>query len=324
MWRRERENGGVRHCGIAFRIAALFLTVACTAYGQVSGGPARVSTGNTVEYCLDCHQEATLGQTRPPEQGKALIVNPEGYAASAHAAKSCTFCHYGFNDFPHAEKALARSKPKCVSCHRGEQFADWAFDLVREEFEGSIHATKLGDKISCASCHNPHLFKPSRTTSSIRETVVASNAICQSCHQDPAGIEAKFSVTIRPLEQIHGFLPNRELHWRAVRCLDCHTPVNMRMVSHKILPKEAAVRNCVECHSQESRLLSKLYLHRVQEEREQAGFLNSVVLNDAYLVGMTRNKYLDWLSIGMAMLTALGIVLHALGRYLAGRKERGQ
>jgi hypothetical protein len=98
----------------------------------------------------------------------------------------------------------------------------------------------------------------------------------------------------------------------------------MRMVSHKILPKEDAVRNCVECHSQESRLLSKLYLHRVQEEREQAGFLNSVVLNDAYLVGMTRNKYLDWLSIGMAMLTALGIFLHALGRYFAGRKERSQ
>ncbi|MDZ7639587.1 MAG: cytochrome c3 family protein [Bryobacterales bacterium] len=310
------------------RLAALLLSALPLLCAQQEASAPVASSGSTLEYCLRCHSMSTLGQASDLGHIRNFSVDPEGYRASVHGTKNCTFCHYGFNDFPHTEKALARAKTKCTSCHRGEKFADWGFDFIREEFEASVHFTKLEGKMTCFSCHDPHQFDPSRrqreNPRGIRETVAASNAICLKCHHDTVAMAATFAVATRPLEQTHAFLPNRELHWAAVRCLDCHTPENERMVSHKVLPKEEAVRNCVDCHSQESRLLTKLYRHRVDEERQRAGFLNSVVLNDAYLVGMTRNKYLDWLSIAMALLTALGITMHAVGRYLAIRKEKRQ
>jgi nitrate/TMAO reductase-like tetraheme cytochrome c subunit len=303
----------------------LLLLLAVTGWGQ-EPEPVVASSGSTTEYCLRCHAMPTLGHASELGKIRNIAVDPEGYRNSVHSTRNCTFCHYGFNNFPHAEKALARAKPKCTNCHRGEKFADWGFDVVQKEFAESVHAKKLEGKFGCFSCHDAHLFNPSRRDKEsprpIREVVAASNAICLSCHQDTVAMTANFAVATRPLETTHAFLPERELHWAAVRCLDCHTPVNNRMVSHQVLPKEQAVRNCVECHSQESRLLTKLYHHRVQEERQRAGFLNSVVLNDAYLIGMTRNKYLDWLSFAMAAFTALGIGLHIVGRYLASRKEK--
>lgn len=308
-----------------FLLPVLVLAIAVILPAQ-EPEPEVASSGSTTEYCLRCHAMPTLGHASELGNIRNIAVDPEGYRKSVHGTRNCTFCHFGFNNFPHAEKALARPKPKCTGCHRGEKFAEWGFDVVQKEFAESVHVKKLERKFSCFSCHDPHLFDPSRRDPEhprpIRETVAASNAICLDCHQDTVSLAARFAVATRPLETTHSFLPERELHWAAVRCLDCHTPVNNRMVSHEILPKEQAVKNCVECHSQESRLLTKLYHHRVQEERQRAGFLNSVVLNDAYLIGMTRNKYLDWLSIAMAAITALGIALHIAGRYLAAQKEK--
>lgn len=288
--------------------------------GQES--PAPVSEGDTVEYCLRCHGMQTMGQVEVLGRIRSLAVDGETFTKSVHGDKSCTFCHYGFGEFPHPEKAVARRKPQCSSCHRGAKYESWGFPTIVEEFDSSAHKTVLGDAFTCFACHNPHTFDPSREARSIPLTVEYSNAICMQCHQDRERMVTRFAVATAPLEATHAFLPNRDVHWRTVRCIDCHTAPNERMVSHKILPKAEAVRNCVECHSQESRLMNKLYIHRVEEERQTAGFLNSVVLNDAYVVGMTRNRYLDAASIVLAAITLLGIFLHALGRYLARRKGK--
>lgn len=299
---------------------ALFVLLAIPLLGQAQGGP--VSEGDTVEYCLRCHGMQTMEPMETLGRAPSQAVDANAFAASVHGDKSCVFCHFGFNAFPHSQKAVARRKPQCSSCHRGGKYESWGFPAIKEEFDASVHKTALGDAFTCFACHNPHTFDPSRDHRSIPLTVAYSNAICMQCHQDRERMITRFAQATAPLEATHAFLPNRDLHWRAVRCIDCHTGPNQRMVSHKILPKTEAVRNCVECHTQESRLLSKLYLHRVQEERQAAGFLNSVILNDAYVVGMTRNRYLDAASIVLAAVTFLGIALHALGRFLARRRRK--
>lgn len=302
--------------GVALMMGALVPI----ALGQEPAGP--VSTGDTVEYCLRCHGMQSMGQIESLGRIRSLSVDAQAFAESVHGAKSCTFCHFGFGEFPHPQRAVARRKPQCSSCHRGDRYESWGFPGVKEEFDASVHKATLGDQFTCFACHNPHTFEPSRENRSIPMTVSYSNAICMQCHQDRERMVTKFAIATAPLEATHAFLPNREAHWRTVRCIDCHTAENQRMVSHHILPKGDAVRNCVECHSKESRLMSKLYVHRVEEERQTAGFLNSVVLNDAYVVGMTRNQYLDAASIGLAIITLIGILLHALGRYLARRKVK--
>ncbi|MCW5964674.1 MAG: hypothetical protein KIT83_11600 [Bryobacterales bacterium] len=303
-------------------ILRLFVWALLTTVAYAQEGPVPVSSGDTVEYCLRCHGMQTMGQIETLGRIRSLAVDAEAFKSSTHGAKSCTFCHYGFGEFPHSEKVVARRKPQCTSCHRGERYENWGFPAVKEEFDASVHKATLGDAFTCFACHDPHTFEPSRDHRTIPLTVAYSNAICMQCHQDRERMVTRFAIATAPLEATHAFLPNRDVHWRTVRCLDCHTAPNERMVSHHILPKEEAVRNCVECHSQESRLMSKLYVHRVEEERQTAGFLNSVVLNDAYVVGMTRNRYLDAVSIGLAIITLIGIFLHALGRYLARRKVR--
>ncbi|MCU0227086.1 MAG: hypothetical protein MUF01_05565 [Bryobacterales bacterium] len=314
-----------RAIGIRLLLGWLFVWFGAGLPGQQNPAPASQSDameGETVVYCLGCHGTQPTGNAEVVARIRAAPVDAARFSASAHGDKSCIFCHYGFSQFPHTEKVLQRKKPQCSSCHRGAKYEHWGFPEIKEEFDASIHKTAQGDAFTCFSCHDPHTFQPSRDTRSIPLTVEYSNSLCIECHRDQQQMQLRFGVTKPALETIHAFLPNRELHWRTVRCLDCHTAPNQRMVSHKILPKAQAVRNCVECHSQESRLLTQLYIHRVKEERQTAGFLNSVVLNDAYVVGMTRNRYLDAASIALAAITFAGIFLHALGRFVAGRRGK--
>jgi hypothetical protein len=93
-------------------------------------------------------------------------------------------------------------------------------------------------------------------------------------------------------------------------------------LSHEILDKEKAERNCVSCHSQDTALRMRLYRHVAQEETNELGFLNSAVLGDAYVIGATRNVYLDKLALWLTGLTLAAIGLHAGIRILSGLYRR--
>jgi predicted CXXCH cytochrome family protein len=82
--------------------------------------------------------------------------------------------------------------PVCANCH-----AD-----VMAEYKNSLHA-KVSEKI-CFGCHDPHSSVPFRGLS-----VGQRQAICAKCH-DP--------------EQGHDWLPQRELHFKALECTMCHAP----------------------------------------------------------------------------------------------------
>jgi hypothetical protein len=89
---------------------------------------------------------------------------------------------------------------------------------------------------------------------------------------------------------------------------------------HLILSAKSAVRECVECHTANSALTEKLFRHMATEDR-QSGFLNSVILNNYYMVGATQNKMLDEFMWGLFGLSLLGILLHGATRLATGRKR---
>jgi hypothetical protein len=74
------------------------------------------------------------------------------------------------------------------------------------------------------------------------------------------------------------------------------------------MPKEKAVKRCVECHSQNSLLMVSLYKYQAKENRTQAGFLNAIILNNAFVIGANRNVVLNKVS-SIVFFATLGLLL---------------
>ncbi len=272
------------------------------------------------ENCLRCHSMETLGY-RDPITGSInnLSVNLMQLEASNHSGFDCIDCHSDeYGSFPH-DKELKEDKPFCLDCHEGGD--ELNFDAITSSFESSVHFTKLGDKFTCFQCHDPHSFKiNARVNDDIKRTVLYDNHICLECHSSEDKISKLTDRVFPSLEVTHDFLPHRNLHWKNVRCIDCHAALDEGVVSHNILPKEEAVHNCVECHSKDSRLTHSLYQFQVQEERSKAGFFNSVILNESYVIGATRNYYLNLLSFIFFAVTLIALAIH--GYFYAGSKKK--
>ena len=270
------------------------------------------------EACFACHSEE--GVKHPPQEGMDLkklrghIRDKETFQASQHGKLACTKCHNdGYDDFPHAEDAKD-STTSCPDCHQKKA------DLLQEQFDKSVHAKNLGDKFTCTTCHNPHQFQKAASLGDPKKIVKQDNRTCLGCHDSDERF-AQFAPEKknRPLiDEIHKWLPNTRKHWDAVRCVECHTPVvgANDPISHQIVGKKQAERKCVACHTTDSALKVRLYRHLQKDEQEKFGFINSVVLTENYVIGATRNPWLDRAMVGLAALTFLGVAAHAALRVL--------
>jgi len=94
------------------------------------------------------------------------------------------------------------------------------------------------------------------------------------------------------------------------------------MLSHQILAKDKAEKDCLTCHSASSTLKTRLYRHLVKEEQQRLGFANSVILATSYVPGATRHPLLDTLVLGAFAAMLLGLLAHGLGRFLTRGKHR--
>jgi hypothetical protein len=160
-----------------------------------------------------------------------------------------------------------------------------------------------------------------RRTNDIKEIISYNNAQCLECHANEDKFKLLTGEKMNVLEQ-HDWLPNQQAHFNSVRCIECHTAVDDELlIAHKVMPADSAVRNCVECHSQNSLLLSTLYKHQVKENRKKNGFFNGVILNDSYVIGASRNETLNKVSIALFILTLGGILIHALLRIFITKKR---
>ena len=126
------------------------------------------------------------------------------------------------------------------------------------------------------------------------------------------------SDEIKPeLSKIHDWLPNQELHFRNVRCIECHTEViDSLSVSHNILPKEKALKSCVECHSKNSMLIASLYKYENLQSRTSKGKLNTIIANKSYVIGAYQNAWLNNISIIIFLMALTGIGIHLIVRII--------
>ncbi len=279
--------------------------------------------------CLKCHTADGLAAlaAAPASDGpqfdhkavQPFLVAPDAFHGSVHGAMECSVCHGPTSvGYPHPPTLKDQVSP-CEECHASKSLR------IEMQFEESVHAPDKIAGFTCTTCHDPHTLMSAKVAPGIRALVDQDNAMCLSCH-GPEGA-TRFASFAKPdakpgdlpktahtdLDRIHDWLPSKEAHWAKVRCIDCHAPI-AKNLSHEIVDAEKAEKNCVACHSATTMLRDRLYRHLVKEEREQAGFLNSIIINDAYVIGSTRNQWLDQAIGWLLGLTLLGVLGHALAR----------
>ncbi|MBF0184318.1 MAG: hypothetical protein HQM06_08005 [Magnetococcales bacterium] len=274
--------------------------------------------------CLRCHGMQSMAYLDPTTGGlRNLAIDAKALAASSHAKLNCRSCHGpGFEAFPHFEEAK-REALHCLECHKGnDRFPYALFETVEKGFMRSNHVRAMPDRFFCSSCHDPHVFHGLFQTrvEDVPQQVKQDNTICLNCHQNNERIKDLTGRMMPALQRSHAWLPELQRHWQAVRCVECHTGSN-RPQDHFIVDRSLALRDCVACHSRNSLLTSKLYLYQATEERQKYGFVNALVLNNAYVIGMTRNLWLDWASLALLGVTVLVLLAHGFARWLLTRKR---
>lgn len=283
------------------------------------------------EKCLKCHGQSKYKYINS-ESGKEVtkrmyietIINRSQFAESNHKTFKCIDCHSeDYDSFPHPGRLRMETKYACIDCHGGdEKYAKFQFEKIESEFQASVHSTKHSEDFNCWMCHNPHTYKiNARSENKIKDIVAYDNAICLNCHADITKYQMLTDKVNPNIVQKHQWLPNQALHFKNVRCIECHARTNDSiLVAHNIQPKAKAVRRCVECHSTNSILMASLYKYKVQEGRSKAGFYNGVIMNEGYVIGANRNYYLGLISIIMFGCVAAGILIHASLRIIKRKK----
>lgn len=249
-----------------------------------------------------------------------FIIDTVALRHGVHKNFDCTDCHsYEYTTYPHAANLKLEPMMTCLDCHGGdESFAKYQFEQIDEEVKKSIHYQVYGDVFTCSKCHSQHTYAPmARTSSSVTEIVEYSNAMCLSCHNDMKRFHLVSGADKPTVVTIHEWLPNQELHFKHVRCIECHTPVeDTLMVSHNILPKEQAVRRCAECHSSNSLLKASLYKYQNLQQRSENGNILGVLSNQSYVIGSHQIPILKTISLIIFFAALAGILIHGIFRII--------
>ena len=277
--------------------------------------------------CFNCHGQAKYEYFNTwDEKNVHALMNPYyvldslTFYEANHGNFRCIDCHSAdYTDWPHDGELRMEWISTCMDCHEDdEDYADYHFTSVNEEFELSVHADKFEDAFTCWACHDAHSYKVNaRDNMSVADVIVYDNGICLNCHSGNDKM-ILLSDNQPDIIKVHEWLPNQKLHFQTVRCIECHTQINdSLLVAHNIQPKEDAVKRCVSCHSSNSLLSASLYRYTLTSKYEPFGFINPAVLETAYVIGATRNKYLDFVSLMLFGLTVLGIIIHIVLRIVS-------
>lgn len=277
------------------------------------------------DLCLKCHthQTFTFQNTLTKHEDKRMmnplyILDKDHFIKGVHAKFKCTDCHSAdYTTYPHNAELKLEPLSTCLDCHGGDKkYAVYQFEKIDEEFQKSVHFQKSGESFTCSKCHNQHYYQAkSRNSSVVGDIVSFSNEMCMSCHSNNVKFQL-ISDTLKPaLSQIHSWLPNQALHFKHVRCIECHTRVvDSLSVSHNILPKGKALNNCVECHSKNSMLKASLYKYKNLQNRSENGKLVTILSNKSYVIGAYQNIVLNYISILIFLMALAGICIHVIIR----------
>ncbi len=259
------------------------------------------------ERCFKCHGQNkyeytndNLGRQVKAMMYSEIIIDRNKFYNANHKSFSCTDCHSEeYTKFPHAGELRMEQMYNCIDCHGGdEKFSKFNFETIKSEYQKSTHFKLEAEGFTCWKCHNPHDYKINiRNSSNLKESILYDNNICLKCHSNYNQFQLLSEREEINILQKHEWLPNQESHFKNVRCIECHAEINDTiLVSHLINPVEKAVKRCNECHSQNSLLMSSLYKFESKAQRKD-GFFNGIILNQSYVIGANRNRYLNIFSL---------------------------
>lgn len=309
---------------------SMLLALVCSVLVQVNAEEVTNELTETSSTCLQCHgkhyysfENTFTDATERKRMNPYLIIDSVAYQTGEHGAFSCDDCHSpDYATYPHNSELKLEFKYSCMDCHGGDpQYEHLFFDQIAEEAAASVHAERMGDAFKCEMCHDPHTNKLVATTRkfSIPEIVAHNNTTCLQCHADESRYHIFTDAEQPKILETHSWLPNQSLHFKNVRCIECHTSKNDTMlVAHNILPKEQAIKNCAECHSKDGILQAKLFKYLSIESRSEEGIASSLK-NEAYVIGANRNPFLNVTSIIIFGLTLAGIFVHIIARIIKRR-----
>ena len=277
------------------------------------------------QECLKCHGHTYyyyyndwIEREVKERMNPYYIVDSSEFYLSNHWNFRCVDCHSeDYADFPHAGELRMEPIYECLDCHGGDDhYAQYNFEGIDEEFHKSVHSSKHSEEFTCWMCHSPHTYRiNARTNENMQEFILYDNEICLSCHSNTSKYQLLTTLDNPNILDKHDWLPNQGLHFKNVRCIECHAEINNDLlVAHNIQPKEKAVKRCVDCHSKNSMLLTSLYKMQFTDQRSLSGFSNAAMLEEAYIIGANRNYYLSRLSMVLFGLVLLFITVHAVLR----------
>jgi cytochrome b subunit of formate dehydrogenase len=225
---------------VAICALALFL-VAPGALTQVpepdqAPEPADPAPAFSDDDCAMCHGG---------EDPEVAAVTPATLAGSSHADFSCTDCHVGIADLPHADTL---PKVECGECHEAET------EAYTHHGRGILGETE--DLPTCAECHGSHQILPSSDRDSAVHPIHLS-ATCGTCHRD-LDLMKKHEIQLkRPVEvyesSVHGKAALGGVYVAAT-CTDCHSTGG---TAHQILgpgERNSSINHfnipntCGQCH----------------------------------------------------------------------------
>jgi len=283
--------------------------------------------------CLKCHGNHKY--SIPNEDSSKMIkyrmcsnfvIDTAVYYQSNHWNFKCFDCHSDeYAQAPHKPELRLQQTSTCMDCHGGDaNYAKYNFEKIEKEFNQSAHSSRHNENFSCWSCHDAHTYKINarNKTQNIKNTISYDNSICLSCHANFEKYQLyRDSITPNIIAK-HDWLPNQTAHFKSVRCIECHASYDDSiLVAHDIMPKEKAVRRCVECHSTNSILTQSLYKYEIQEKRSKNGFFNTSIIESTFVIGANRNYFLNLASGAMLILAFTGIFIHVLLRIITKNKK---
>ncbi|HEY2773265.1 MAG TPA: cytochrome c3 family protein [Candidatus Binatia bacterium] len=290
----------------------ILLVFVLTSGGTATAALAQTTAVQKEATCIGCH--------RPRKE----VVDQFRYLSSVHGQQACDLCHEkGFSTFPHdSDQSTVKD---CTDCHEGSEPHDW--DGIAGAVAGSVHENKV-PLLRCTTCHSPHYFSPASRVTNLLAGMTIANESCVACHVDEASRDDP-KLALAALAKKHTRLIHAEVHLRSSPCIACHTDLKGRPTTssleapmHKILPAREALADCVACHASNTLLATELYTHEATLQRSEKGWLNSVLFNTAYVTGATRQVWLDWATLGLAVLVVLGVAAHGGGRWIAMRLRK--
>lgn len=276
------------------------------------------------ERCFKCHGQSkyeytneTLGRQVRAMMFSEIIIDRNKFYSANHKSFSCTDCHsQEYVKFPHAGELRMEQMYNCMDCHGGDdKFAKFNFETIESEYQKSTHFKLEAEGFTCWECHNPHDYKLNiRNSPDLKEAILYDNNICLRCHSNYNQFQLLSEREEINILEKHEWLPDQETHFKNVRCIECHTEINDTiLVSHLINPVEKAVKRCNECHSQNSLLMTSLYKFESKKQRKD-GFFNGIIMNESYVIGANRNRYLNNLSIFIFIILSGVIIVHMIFR----------